>query len=251
MRLRLALLVSAALLAGPALAADYEPPIVLDDAPEYVPVEVGSGWYLRGDLAYTLKEAYGEENDDIDIVVGSAVASYSEEEQMISGSLGFGYHFTDYLRTDLTVGFIPGNEIEAFYDDGVIAAELDVENSAWYGLANVYADLGTFAGVTPYVGAGAGVIRTKRLAEAAYLDTSFDPDLFIYNEDDAREYSYAYALHAGLAYNMGSNVSLDVGYQYLNAPEAEYVKGDSFTDLELEEGLELHQVKLGLRYDLW
>ncbi len=39
-----------------AMAADYDPPIFVDDSPEYVPVEVGSGWYLRGDIGYIAKQ---------------------------------------------------------------------------------------------------------------------------------------------------------------------------------------------------
>ena len=35
--------------ATPALAADYDPPPLLEPAPEYQPVEIGNGWYLRGD----------------------------------------------------------------------------------------------------------------------------------------------------------------------------------------------------------
>ena len=39
----------------PALAADYDPPIVIDQPVEEVPVEVGSGWYLRGDIGYNFQ----------------------------------------------------------------------------------------------------------------------------------------------------------------------------------------------------
>ena len=41
----------------PALAADYDPPIVVDEAPRNVPVEVGSGWYLRGDVGYSFNQS--------------------------------------------------------------------------------------------------------------------------------------------------------------------------------------------------
>ena len=43
---------------APALAADYDPPVYVDEAPEYKPVEIGSGWYLRGDLAYLPRGTY-------------------------------------------------------------------------------------------------------------------------------------------------------------------------------------------------
>ena len=39
----------------PAIAADYEPPIVIDQPVEEVPVEIGSGWYLRGDIGYNFQ----------------------------------------------------------------------------------------------------------------------------------------------------------------------------------------------------
>ena len=35
------------------------------------------------------------------------------------------------------------------------------KNTAWNGLVNGYVDLGTYAGFTPYVGAGIGLLRTK------------------------------------------------------------------------------------------
>ena len=39
----------------PALSADYDPPIVVDQPVEEVPIEVGSGWYLRGDIGYNFQ----------------------------------------------------------------------------------------------------------------------------------------------------------------------------------------------------
>ncbi len=54
-------LAAATLLPAAALAADYDPPIYVDEAPEYVPVEVGSGWYLRGDVGYAFKRNYKNE----------------------------------------------------------------------------------------------------------------------------------------------------------------------------------------------
>ncbi|TIM51306.1 MAG: porin family protein, partial [Mesorhizobium sp.] len=41
-----------------ALGADYDPPIYVDQAPDYVPVEVGSGWYLRGDVSYLVQKSF-------------------------------------------------------------------------------------------------------------------------------------------------------------------------------------------------
>ena len=45
-----------------ALAADYDPPIYVDEAPEYQPVEIGSGWYLRGDVGYAFSHPFKDDS---------------------------------------------------------------------------------------------------------------------------------------------------------------------------------------------
>lgn len=212
-----------------ALAADYEPPLVVDQAPEYVPVEVGSGWYLRGDVGYDV------ETNLKDVDYGAGVVSGTDKENGFSGSLGFGYHFTDYLRADLNIGYLPGNEISF----GTATGNTNIENSALYGMANAYVDLGTYAGLTPYIGAGAGIFRSERRFGGSDVVTG---DF----RDNANQYSFAYTLNAGLAYRVTKNLALDVGYQYLSAPSAQYQ-----TPTGVEDGLHFHQVRAGLRYDLW
>jgi len=209
--------------AVPGYAADYEPPIVVEEAP-LVPVEVGSGWYLRGDVSYSAnKSVYDVESleDNID-------------NNRLGGSIGFGYHFTDLLRADVNLAYIASDD----YDDGVISAERRV----WGGMVNGYLDLGTFVGLTPYVGAGAGLLYTTHEISGA------DPFLTdTFNSIDS-QYEFAYALNAGVNYQMTKNLSVDVGYQYLNSPGTKYVDVDAGT---VEEGVDFHQVKVGLRYDLW
>jgi opacity protein-like surface antigen len=226
---------------APAHAADYDPPIFVEEAAEFVPVEVGSGWYLRGDLAYNLNE----ESTDVDF--GLTPVSFSEDENPIFASIGFGYHFNDYLRADINFGYLPGNEISASYDDGVIAASGRLSNHAWTGMLNGYVDLGTYVGLTPYVGAGIGVYRSTRELEASFNDGLVDLEF----RDDETQYSMAYSLAAGVGYNVSKNLVVDLGYQYLSAPDAEYVSVDDLTEYPIQEGLDYHQVKVGLRYELW
>ncbi|PWJ75248.1 opacity protein-like surface antigen [Pseudaminobacter salicylatoxidans] len=227
-RIFLPLAVAAVWHAGPAMAADYEPPIIVDEGPEYVPVEVGSGWYLRGDVNYNAnRPAYkftflGEDTDNT----------------RFGGDVGFGYHFTDYLRGDLTMGFVGSDKYG--YDDGV--NRIAAKNHVWSGLANGYVDLGTVAGLTPYVGAGVGVMYSR-----AKLD--FDlPDLGIAGGGSDKQYRFAYALNAGLSYRFTPNTSVDLGYRYLSSPKMEYLDTDSLT---IRKGVDYHQVRVGLRYDLW
>lgn len=206
-------------------AADYDPPIFVEEAPEYVPVEVGSGWYLRGDIGYSATETpydftfLGEDTDN----------------SRIFGGVGMGYRFTDYFRGELNLGFLSHDTWDA--PAGPILGS--AENTVWSGMANVYADLGTVAGFTPYVGAGAGMV---------YSRTKVDVGLpFGFSERDD-QYKFAYSLNAGVAYQMTQNLLLDVGYQYLSAPDLDYVDVDTF---ETKSGVDYHQVKVGLRYELW
>jgi opacity protein-like surface antigen len=218
---------------APALAADYEPPVVVNAPDQFVPVEVGTGWYLRGDIAYGVNKSF----KNIDFV--APPLSHSEDETTFSGSIGFGYHFTDWLRADLNLGYLPGNKVSA--SDGIDSGK--IKNSAWYGMANAYADLGTYVGITPYIGAGAGLLRSspKASIQAAAGDAY----------EHSTDYSFAYTLNAGMSYAVTKDLSVDLGYQYLSAPDAKTVSLDAPDSYSTHKGIHYHQIRLGLRYDLW
>ncbi|RUM95684.1 porin family protein [Pseudaminobacter arsenicus] len=214
-------LAAAALWQAPAVAADYEPPIIVDNAPEYVPVEVGSGWYLRGDIGYNLnKSVY-----DIDFL--------DTDSTRFNGGIGVGYHLNDYLRTELNLGFVSQDKYQTDLGPFTVSAK----NSVWSGMVNGYYDLATISGFTPYIGGGLGLLHSR--SEVTVDDVSVLTD---------RQYELAYSLAAGVNYQVSKNVSMDLGYQYLSSPDTKYFNID--TGL-VEDGIDYHQIKVGLRYDLW
>ncbi|MER8711416.1 outer membrane protein [Mesorhizobium sp. M1295] len=229
----------------PALGADYDPPVYVDQAPDYVPVEVGSGWYLRGDVSYLVQKSFKDED------FAFTPARFDEKEDPIFASIGFGYHFNDYLRADLNVGYLPGNKIDVGYNDGTTVASATLKNYAFSGILNGYVDLGTYVGITPYLGAGIGVVQSKRRLSASYFTDNANPADDFVLRDNKTQYSFAYTLNAGLAYQVSKNVSVDLGYQYFSAPDAEYVTAESLTSFPIRKGINNHHVKVGLRYDLW
>ena len=200
----------------PAQAADYDPPIYVDQAPDYQPVEVGSGWYLRGDVSYLVQKSF--KNDDF----AFTPARFSDKEDPVFASIGFGYHFNDYLRADLNLGYLPGNKIGVGYDDSGIVippatatvASASLKNYAYSLMLNGYVDLGTYVGITPYLGAGLGVVQSKHQLSASYFTNNVDPADDFDLRNDKTQYSLAYTLNAGLAYQVTKNVSVDLGYQY-------------------------------------
>ncbi|KUM23267.1 hypothetical protein AU467_10010 [Mesorhizobium loti] len=242
----------------PALAADYDPPIYVDQAPDYQPVEVGSGWYLRGDVSYLAQKSF--KNGDFTFpATTNTNKSFSESEDAYFASIGVGYHFNDYLRADLNLGYLPGNKVSFSYDDTatVVApatatvASGNLKNFAVSGILNGYVDLGTYVGLTPYVGAGVGIVRSKYDLSASYFTDNGDAtDDFVEHSSKAK-YSVAYTLNAGVAYQVSKNVLIDLGYQYFSAPDAEYITAASLNSFPVHKGISNHQVKLGLRYDLW
>ena len=333
------LLSSAALAVSPlaqAVAADYDAPLYIEEAPEYVPVEVGSGWYLRGDVSYNYSSSYSDYSLSVDDslfdnnLIGFGrigpfdVSSFSTSESPISGSVGMGYHFNDFLRADVNVGRLWANKyttsghIEADTYDGYSVgclgtettsaqtydseneevgsptltndpnarrdclAKATAETTAWNGLVNGYVDLGTYAGFTPYVGAGIGAVWSRNKvtlnaqceSDERVETTAFDADTgqttnttttFLCRGqtavgDDAVTYTpvkyneaafdLLYALNAGVSYQMSQNVSLDVGYQYLTAPGLR-TYSISTSGVETRKGFDSHQLKVGLRYDIW
>jgi opacity protein-like surface antigen len=247
-RFALALAAVAILPAGQVVAADYDPPISVEPAEEYVPVEIGSAWYLRGDIAYNFARDYGSSDSNRGAwLTGNpfTVGPYDlfdkdDDKDLVSGSIGFGYHFNDYLRADVNVGILTSQKYNASAEfDAIVpyVVDVDVKNTSWNGMVNGYIDLGTYAGLTPYVGAGIGAMYMKSELEGEASDRK-------------SSYNFMYGLAAGVSYQVTKNTSIDVGYQYLNAPNVEYYAiGDNA--VEVREGWSTNQIKVGLRYDLW
>jgi opacity protein-like surface antigen len=257
----------------PALAADYEPPIVVDQPIEEVPVEVGSGWYLRGDIGYNVAV---DEDGSFDfrtfdpatgVTTPSSFDTASLDEGLTYG-IGFGYHFTDMLRADFTfdgyrTGF-DGTTSSATPCPGFplgtgCRSEDSSEASVLNFMVNGYVDLGTFVGLTPYVGAGIGY---------SYVDwSSLGSNLFCTGAgcppvspgstevDGEQSWRFAWAVMAGLAYDVSKNLKLDLGYRYRRIDSGPMFSVDATAATAGVEGddpgFSTHEVRLGVRYDLW
>ena len=215
------------------LAADYDPPLVVEQevyVDEAVPVEVGSGWYLRGDVSYRLNS---QRYDGITFLGAAPVTNIR-----FGGSIGAGYHFTDWFRLEGELGFM-----------GLDRARIDAppltasaSHNAWSGMLNAYADLGTVAKFTPYVGAGVGLLRTQHSLRVQ------DPTVPLDVAVSGTQYRFAYSAMAGVAYRLTDNLSLDVGYRFFASPGTEQI---NFDTQAVERGVTHHQIRAGLRYDLW
>lgn len=266
-------------LATSAHAADLDEVIYAPDLPMTQPVEIGSGWYLRGDLGYSMQTRgaathYSIFNPGPPVTYTAAAFDSSSLDSDWSGSLGVGYNVTDYLRGDVTMDFSKGTFTGATRSAapcGGLAltgecASVDTQGFDQFGvMANAYVDLGTFAGFTPYVGAGAGMTRVRwgtlnsdqscvsvagNVCGLAPATDSTSPGL--------KSWRFTYALMAGMSYDLSKDLKLDLGYKYSKIKGGDQFGFDAATAAAgatgpqtSDNGFEKHEVRVGLRYSLF
>jgi opacity protein-like surface antigen len=263
---------------APAEAADYEPQVVMNQPDQFVPVEVGNGWYLRGDVGYAVTRSMGDvDYRTFDIVGGTYTSGGLDRAELDSGmtyGIGFGYTFNPWLRADITLdGFntdLNGRVASTDPCDGAPAGTTC--NTTGAGsvttlslMANGYVDLGTYVGFTPYVGAGAGMSRVKwgNFSENTYCvdgaGTCAAPALLGTTRHSGKtDYRFTYALMAGLAYDISQNLKLDIGYKYTHVGGGDTFNWDTASAAAGATGTQGHddgfssqEVRVGLRYELW
>lgn len=216
------LVLGAALLSLPAMAADMDDDLKMDLVPELGSIEARTGWYVRGDAGY-LADLGGDSSyrtfDGGSYTLASGSGSYSKD---VSLNLGVGYTFTDMFRADVTFGRISSAFEESGACDPSFPAECErsaLADFAGYSvLANGYVDLGTIIGLTPYVGAGAGYtylkwddVQTQNRCGSSLCNGSA-----VSSHPGESGWRFTYALMAGVAYDVSDRLKLDVGYRYMN-----------------------------------
>ncbi|MHB8883465.1 MAG: outer membrane protein [Methylovirgula sp.] len=282
---------------GPSLFMDQPPPV------QTQPVEFGTGWYIRGSAAWARQT-----QPSLFPTYASVPSAQSNDWAL---EVGGGYQFNRWFRSDATYTYYgkqqaSGNgafvncpsSITGLYTTqngtqtpiGVVAdgnqctprQSAAIQKNLF--LANGYVDLGTWAGVTPYVGAGAGAAYVVTNQTVNYVNNSdgsayratltlpagypavfysipnSNGQQFILNPQPHYNYGaqnwdystakgqlgFAFALMAGVSYNLTSNAKLDIGYRYVNFGSLSGISslsGELFNKLTTTQ-----EVHVGLRY---
>lgn len=251
-----ALIIASALAIGAssgALAADLLPPPPPVAPPP--PIEFGS-WYLRGDVGVGASQLTGWRDTLTPLNAfgnppPAVVPVFADLGDSGHFDAGFGYKFGSWFRVDVTGEY----RTKATYRAGV----------AWFGaantfgadvysaslssalfLANGYVDLGTWWGVTPYVGASVGVTSNQF---GGFIDNTFG-----YARDTSKA-DLAWAVSTGLAFNVTPNLKIDLGYRYLDLGS---LNSNPIACLQIAAcwyerhsfHVASHDVRLGFRYAL-
>ena len=247
-----ALSAAAALLpAAPATAADmpsyYAPGST--PAPPDAPLEFGTGWYLRGDASF------GPE-DKPRLSLQSAAPTFGRDSTAWGYAFGGGggYKFNDWFRADITADYLDPFHYAANTSCGT-ACTVNHETNVWRwdGLVNGYVDLGNWFGLTPYIGAGAGVAGTHQdgsigingSALASGITDARTGTLVTSSVPSRTDYQFAWAAMAGFSYAFGPHMLADIGYRYLDLGRTTV---PLFPVTSTTRSITEQQVRVGLRY---
>jgi opacity protein-like surface antigen len=269
-----------------ASAADlrYPQPVGLPPPPLAAPIAEASGWYLRGDIGIGQLNGKTELNQ---VDTGISRGHAEEFGSYVFGGVGVGYQYNSWLRADITGEYRGKSRFEFSdkycYRPGTNSAcsgapvvgdqrgfnRIAGNISSMVFLANAYLDLGTWYGLTPFIGAGAGFANHKftggtdtggqvtLLALAAppaaeTLGNGFATGGYLANKTKT---NFAWAVMAGVGYDVSERLKLELGYRYLNMGSVTSGQSTCYGDPTCNftvkaKNLDAHEFKLGMRWML-
>jgi opacity protein-like surface antigen len=244
-----------------AAAADLRGPIEYEPVPVYEEV-IGGGWYLRGDLGITNQKTRRLTNAFYD-TPGAWPVEFLHKDFTSSPfiGVGVGYAFNNWLRIDATGEYRSKASFSALDRYGPDLAVFNPLNGTnyytankheWVGLVNAYLDLGTWYGITPFVGAGAGVAR---ITISNFTDTNTAQNA-VWSAPRGDRTNFAWALYAGAAVDVTDTLKFELAYRYLRLGDAR--AGSPNVDLRnanapvtepwVFKRIDSHDVKVGMRW---
>jgi opacity protein-like surface antigen len=231
---------------GAASAADMAIPVVYEPAPQ-----VFSGWYLRGDIGMSNQKLKELDYFRYATAPGFTWLDKGGFDSAPFFGLGIGYQFNNWFRMDLTGEYRGKADFHALdrYDTG--SNEYGGTKSEWLFMANAYVDLGTWWCVTPFIGAGVGFAKIN-------IDHFTDMNTLAAGGGYAESGSttnFAWALHAGLAYKVTPNFTVELAYRYLDMGDGETgiaynLNGTTSGQVFTFKDITSHDIKFGMRWAL-
>jgi opacity protein-like surface antigen len=253
---------AASLVTSAAFAADMA---IAPPPPMYAPppvVEDFGGWYLRGDIGFS--------NQRVKRLNNALDSSYTSSHQNLGFNtagifgLGVGYKVNNWFRADVTGEYRGNSQFfgtdELTFPGGFNTDTYHATKSEWVVLANAYVDLGTWWCMTPFIGAGVG---GARVSIANFTDHGISTPLVpgpalasLAFGDNVAKWNFAWALHAGVAYKVTPNFTVELAYRYLDMGDGltgdlrTFDGGNAIVNPTTFKSITSHDLKLGVRWDL-
>ncbi len=223
-----------------ARAADMPFSSALEPPPVEQPVLFGTGWYLRGDI--------GIGKDARLPIDGFPTPLKRSFPNTWSLGLGAGYKFNTWLRTDLTFDWRQPETAQGYSWSSPFCVNFGGPGCSTYSsnrltsmqmLGNVYFDLGTWSGFTPYIGAGVGLSTTDQR-----MNVTPGGGAWVW-ATKLETINFAWAGMVGVSYAVTPNLTADVGYRYLDMGRVNTLTGLGVLG---KHKLDTHEVRVGMRY---
>lgn len=162
---------------------------------------------------------------------------------------GVGFEANRWLRFDVTADYrgkalftgLDRYQIGATCTAGVNCGtnEYQADITTWTGLFNAYIDLGTFRGVTPYVGAGVGFANHH---VEGFRDVNVPTGGYAYGDKSHNDTNFAWALYGGMSYDVTDKLTLDFAYRYIDMGDTETGRATAFDGSDSYQGLQIRDI---------
>jgi opacity protein-like surface antigen len=231
--------------------------------PAPVPVPEGFSYYLRADLNWSFardisfSETGAQYGSTLLLPYSGLSNGAVSVDDVFGGTIGTGAYFTPHIRGDLTLDFRAHQNVDAsatYVDgaNGVVADTLKINRVV--GLANVYWDLLQRGSFTPYIGAGIGF--TYNDVERNHLtteDSGGGPVAVKFGSSKDKNVGLAAALMAGVSFAFNHKCAIDVSYRalFLDGGSVTTTLSTGETSKATFGDLWEHQVRVGLRFNIW
>ena len=223
---------------------------------------ISSGVYLRGDVGVGQLNIDKYSQRDVDLAGGTYLGKSSN--QTFFAGLGIGYRVNNWFRFDVTGEYRGASSIgvtdSLTYDSGFGIIQ---QTNTYKGnltslvtLFNGYIDLGTWNCLTPYIGAGIGYAsnRISGLTDQGIIFAGGPSSATLGTASNGEKGNLAWALMAGVGYEVNKNLTLELGYRYLKLGDAQsgYIRNaflpESYAPLKAKT-IDSHDFKIGMRWN--
>jgi opacity protein-like surface antigen len=209
--------------------------------------ESSRGLYLRGTVGYV-----DYKRPEADFATQPSTSNLSHESLNNSAVVGagLGYSFNANVRADVTLDHIFDARFKGVVAAPTLTAPSITDQAQFQSstlMVNGYLDFRPVMGFTPYIGAGIGIAHNvfSRQVLATY-DPATGSETFLHfaGGDD---FSLAWALMAGVGYQLSSNFTLDLGYRYASLGAVKTRSYDTGVGVDMES-IGAHEMRVGVRY---